>query len=258
MGKGAGGESNHRGTESAEAVKAGIFTEANEGNEETRKDKTMADKPMLFSGPMVRALLEGRKTQTRRIVKLPKRKGIEFKFQGAFKDGGVGSPFQSGEYLHVPFRITADGQNAWRENTSERVFSLIEIGARIWVREAFRVPDGYDQLSPKELSPICPVEYIADNKTHEDFNGRYRHGRFMPKWASRITLEVTAVRVERLQDISQEGALAEGVEQLFDPKVNDSWLAVDYYQSLWESIHGEGSWNDNPWVWVYEFKRVKP
>lgn len=206
------------------------------------------ERPIIFSGPMVRAILDGRKTQTRRVVKLPKAKGLEFRWSNAHADPGVGG----GAYMHVEFRYVED---LW-EGCCHRIYCPYgEIRDRLWVRETWGVYDGREGTNS--------VEYKADNQPKSV--GRWRPSIHMPRWASRITLEITGIRVERLQDISEKDAKAEGVERLSDGFHDysgelDGQLgqATTSFCTLWQSIHGPYSWNANPWVWVVEFRRVKP
>lgn len=191
-------------------------------------------RPILFSAPMVRALLDGSKTQTRRIVKpqpthfnpvgVPRR---------AVPTGGPS------DVIRCPY-----GQP----------------GDRLWVREAYRTVAEADALPPRELTPAHRIWYEADTP-HQPGAGKLRPGMFMPRWASRITLEITGVRVERLQDISEIDALAEGVRRysmLEQIQAGQDRWARHAYRSLWEQINGPGSWDANPFVWVVEFKRATP
>jgi len=214
----------------------------------------MKERPILFSGEMVRAILEGRKTQTRRIVKLPKQKGLRFRWKGALVDGGEKSPFKSGQYLHIPFRCIADGKKGWNEGMTHREFCPHGIpGDHLWVRENHK-------FNGTLAGPRCT--YRADNteKWFEDApdnskawladDDNWRPSIFLPRWASRITLEIVKVRVERLQDISERDAIEEGIER-------DAMCGpCSWHQMLWEKINGKGSWAKNPWVWVIEFKRI--
>ena len=200
----------------------------------------MKERPMLFSGPMVRALLAGTKTQTRRVVKIPQR------MEGFTSPAGALVDFD------CPY-----GQP----------------GDRLWVREACRAHEITDAEHDGVHLPnpgTDGVVYLADGAFREIENtpeasekwislSSYR-GKdcatvppiHMPRWASRITLEITNVRVERLQQISVQDALAEGVqregEYLDMPRMA--------YKSLWEQINGAGSWDANPFVWVIEFRRA--
>lgn len=156
----------------------------------------MKERPILFSGPMVRAILDGRKTQTRRLIK--------------------------------PGRPCPYGQ----------------AGERMWVREAWgRHPESHT------------IVYKADADRPPHFIGKscepkWRPSIHMPRAYSRILLEITGVRRERLHDISNGDALAEGVE----PRLGHS--AAYCFSLLWESIHGPNAWDVNPWVWVIEFKKL--
>ncbi|HBN8340773.1 TPA: hypothetical protein L3704_000130 [Pseudomonas aeruginosa] len=205
----------------------------------------MKERPILFSGPMVRAILEGRKTVTRRVVK------PQPDFLGSMVDPNT--PFKTLDAgLHA--RITCPhGQP----------------DDRLWVREAWAADAQVDAIAPRDLSQGEPIWYPADFSVRQTgcsmiSKGRGRPSIHMPRWASRILLEITAVRIERLQDISEKQALAEGVELEGEGvcwagaagTASDS--PVESFRLLWELINGAGSWNANPWVWVVEFKRVTP
>ena len=183
----------------------------------------MTDRPILFSAPMVRAILAGTKTQTRRVVK-PAHK--------AWMDQPV--THQLGEWDKRPLPYGKPGD-------------------RLWVRETWQAVSGNDRARHIMTHPRPDrgwLEYAATPRDDEPAY-KWRPSIHMPRWASRITLEVTGVRVERLQDISEADAISEGT-----PFPCGGW--VGGYQKLWESIHGPGSWDLNPWVWVVEFKRVTP
>ena len=188
----------------------------------------MKEKPILFSALMVRALLAGTKTQTRRIVKPPPK---------------WASASCAGVDFGCPYGVPSD---------------------RLWVREAWAVPHPLDHLKPSEVPQGAALVYYAAT---ENLGGLLkRQSLFMPRWASRITLELTAVRVERLQEISEADARAEGspcVDEFSGREVlfPDHSKAGSFrlgYSVLWESINGAGSWAVNPWVWVLSFKRISP
>lgn len=192
----------------------------------------MKERPIIFSGAMVRALLAGTKTQTRRVVKpLP----ITLN--------------RDTNSLEVDDENIANGRFA-----KQVPCPYGQPGDRLWVREAhwwFKdEPDHETGYYPPKLT-VEDVEYRADG---DDVRKVWRPSIFMPRWASRITLEVTSVRVERLQDISRGDAMAEGcpfpnLAQGDDPR--------RWYAHLWDEIHGEGSVEANPWVWVVEFRSVE-
>ena len=189
---------------------------------------------------MVRAILDGRKTQTRRVVK------------GAEKE-----TWQGGECgIRDPYVYWNIGGRAHRCPYGQP-------GDRLWVREAW---------APlfEEDTGFCGVRFAAGGMAEEDKRAgeyldgtdRWRSPVCMPRWASRITLELVSVRVERLNEISEEDAIAEGIAR-FD----GAWASYDKimwrytapensFRSLWQSINGPGSWAENPWVWVVEFRRV--
>ena len=175
----------------------------------------MKTRPILFSAPMVRALLEGRKTQTRRIVKF-----------GTLPDGNTNNK--------APIGLCPYGK----------------VGDFLWVRETWALAS--------RATDLAKVYYKAhENASHTEFHEfvddakvgkyqptwpRFKPSIHMPRWASRITLEITGVRVERLQDCSEADALAEGAK----PDMP--------YGTIWKAINGQESWDANPWVWVIEFK----
>lgn len=169
----------------------------------------MKERPILFQGAMVRALLAGTKTQTRRVCKLEVRAGMpEPEWQSLLKLCPYGQP-----------------------------------GDRLWVRESF---------SPYEHREGC--WYWADGRIAAHDCTKPKPSIHMHRWFSRITLEVTGVRAERLQNISDADALAEGVDRT---NTSIPGYARQRYEKLWESINGADSWAANPWVWVVEFKRLE-
>ena len=194
------------------------------------------ERPILFSGLMVRAILEGRKTQTRRIVKC------------LVSDGAV-----------FGVRPMIDEPGMWLYNG--RVFPCPygKPGDRLWVRETFSV------------CVDSNIFYKADGKPDPWDGIKWKPSIHMPRVASRITLEITGVRVEQLQDITNADCVAEGIEPIGDEqtikgtgftvqagRLNDRYSTVrQLYSELWESINGPGAWNANPWVWVVEFKRLE-
>lgn len=216
----------------------------------------MKERPILFSAPMVRAILDGRKTQTRRTVK----------------------PQPDGRHCRVDFehgflKESSMLGGCWSVSRKQ-LCPYGKPGDRLWVRETWKYldwtedgcpyiaykADGTDTLRPvNDERWIERVEDVwADLSSSENYSvdncasdRRWRPSIHMPRWASRITIEITGIRVERLHAIRAEDALAEGVE----------WDGMyehprDNFISLWESINGHGSWDANPWVWVVEFKRV--
>jgi hypothetical protein len=216
----------------------------------------MTERPILFSAPMIRALLAGTKTQTRRVVKPQPQ-----------PNGGAGlSPV-------APYK-NSQGNWAWvlaatGHGSGGNLFACPygQPGDRLWVREAWRTTgdDGRcDDMPPRDLQPHS-VWYEANGMAPRDeCTGKLRPSMFMPRWASRILLEVTGVRVERLQAISEADCWAEGIERSKESPTQASTIFSDYasprtaYMHLWESINGPGSWDANPWVWAVSFRRLKP
>lgn len=188
----------------------------------------MADRPILFSGPMVRALLAGTKTQTRR-------------FLTAWTD-------------EPPAYAGAGSVVALDENEREYRWPRTHaVGDRLYVREHWRTGGQHDHIAPRDLPQEWaePIGYIADEAPNTiSRTGRFRQGMHMPRWASRLTLTVSVVRVERLQDCSEADARAEGTPP-YQPPADQP--AVEKYRAIWEAINGPGSWEANPWVAAYTF-----
>jgi hypothetical protein len=225
------------------------------------------ERPILFSAPMIQAILAGRKTQTRRIVK-PVGKDEGFVLADLLGDSWW--PFRS--YDGESFD---DGSGC--EVAIECPYG--KIGDRLYVKEAWKTRAMFDNMKPVDIGKRVgkDVLYLADNVftdisgcRDEFVAGRYRHARFMPRWASRITLEIENVRVQRVQEISEEDARAEGIESVVDGTVGRTWkLHGDLerlnqwtkdprwaFQCLWNSING--NWDENPWCWAIGFREVRP
>jgi hypothetical protein len=127
-------------------------------------------------------------------------------------------------------------------------------GDRLWGREAFSGPRHQERHPPRDWHSTDPIHYWADGNPARGDWTKPRPGMFMPRWASRLTLEVVAVRVERLNEISVADAIAEGIPR-GGPENPDGIERVEY-RRLWESLNGAGSWDANPWVWCVEFRRA--
>lgn len=205
------------------------------------------EKPILFSAPMVNAILEGRKTQTRRIIK--HHETIE-EIRPVMRC--IENEYDWGKYI-----IT----DALGEDF---VFKpKYQAGDTLWVRETFAHTS---QLNLHPSDENCGYVYRADGQPWDEYEGwKWKPSIFMPREASRIRLKVKDVRVERLQDISEEDAIAEGIVDTgfgylpYMKKSNNKVepTARDAFWSLWAGINGKESWDINPWVWVYNFERVE-
>lgn len=192
------------------------------------------DRPILFSAPMVLSILYGyRKGQTRRLAKL--------------SDAGLVG--RRGHQWHVddPGATAACPYGA--------------IGDRLWVRETWAHSI---HAACSERDEDGPFVYAADGNREATIDGRWRPSIHMPRHASRISLEITDVRLQRLHDISESDAVAEGVSYSLDIDAG-AWCgasdrlwgtAREAFRDLWESIHGNGSWAANPWVWALTFRRL--
>lgn len=226
----------------------------------------MKERPILMNGAMVRATLDGRKTQTRRAVKVqsPHWKRVVHVLWG--KLAAVISCRQPVDTAWVGFDVgSPSGQHYYKCPYGQP-------GDRLWVRETWGVADSW-LLGGEPVEPPRCIAYRSDlaarcfdpeydvNTSDWGWSGmKWKPSIHMPRWASRILLEIVSVRVERLQDISEEDAKAEGVE-LNDWYMGDPPPCAPFkhgYSQLWESINGLGSWDANPYVWVIEFRRIKP
>lgn len=231
----------------------------------------MRERPIIFSGPMVRAILEGRKTQTRRKLKAdmadllsPNASNIRV------TNGRVVCDWRGGVYsLAVTCPYGAPGDRLWvRETWNLCLPELVVPGEFVKKGEG-----GYSHQ----------VVVYGAGQTHDTHpehpewgKMRWRPSIHMPRWASRITLEITGVRVERLQKISEEDAMAEGIERVGGPTSCNPWrnyqlgtpgemsmhcsFAARSFQTLWSTIHaadGPDGWAANPWCWVIEFKKLE-
>ncbi len=200
-------------------------------------------RPILFNGSMVRAILAGKKTQTRRIMKPQPDHELE----------------RLGECEDMLFGVRQNGKiGVWRSPFGNA-------GDRLWVRETWAVVPHVTDNGPKHRAKGdgTGATWRADWDGNPS-GFKWKPSIHMPRWASRITLEITDVGVERLNDISEADASAEGVERIdlgpthlhgmpVHPYTSYYWEA---FKALWESINGKGSWEKNPWVWVVSFERV--
>ncbi|MEQ9830587.1 hypothetical protein [Pectobacterium versatile] len=207
----------------------------------------MKERPIIFNGDMVRAILDGRKTQTRRMVK-PTPDYPQILETRLAESGCVFA-------VHANRHHASEGRFRW-----DCPFG--QPGDRLWVREAFRVMGkatdvarlmykASERNSFTESTRTVPVDVCTKQSSQ-----KWTPSIHMPRWASRITLEITDVRVEKLKHIPRDGIIAEGypVERATDGGYYDPFL---WYRDLWESIYGAGSWQTNPWIWVIEFKRME-
>lgn len=213
------------------------------------------ERPILFSAPMVRAIRDGSKTQTRRIIKAPWLSG-EYFYSGEITTD-LGYPESQGN-VWVGFRHDPQWQSCDPIGSAAYVkCPQGKVGDRLWGRETHYI-----------VGESRQVFYRADDSNNFGdpfhWHGGWKPSIFMPRWASRIDLEITGIRVERLQDISEEDAKAEGApgyeEGIDSPPPEDgeySWSHIASFRSLWRSINGHDSWGLNPWVWVLEFKRIE-
>jgi len=209
----------------------------------------MNEKPILFSGGMVRAILDGTKTMTRRVVKKPAWSPMSQEMFYAGIDLGVREKMK---FTNCPYGKPGDG---------------------LWVRETWATGWNTMHTQPSKITPGTYVEYKAGPPTLFSSNFyKWRSPIYMPRWASRITLEVISVRVERVQDISEEDAIAEGCSgepcdhpNPVMPGACEDCMNSGYqyppgleFLDLWDSINAKRGypWESNPWVWAVDFKKV--
>ncbi|MBI6666982.1 hypothetical protein B1F73_23685 [Pseudomonas syringae] len=223
------------------------------------------ERPILFSAPMVRAILEGRKTVTRREVKKPAAldclaAGFEPAFLALPGNADLSPYGRAGDRLWLRETwsdVNLQGAPGIAYRADGDVRDLMEDASFLNEDGAFN----YDDPRSKPYQFACWSEDLLGGK-----EGRWRPSIHIPRWASRILLEITDVRVERLQDISEDQAKAEGIRLYTDHAELGEWWHVDgietysadprkSFELLWTSVGGD--WNANPWVWVVEFKRVR-
>ncbi len=230
----------------------------------------MKERPVLFSAPMVRAILDGRKTVTRRIV----------------KDQPDYPVFIAGDPVTPRFSVEGREAEAVGQFLTRCPYGIP--GDRLWVRETFVIEDTREywaEIKSRDGLPADrPVKWIDDDyfgrrpliphyratepEPHivreetmtgpDDDRTRWMPSIFMPRWASRIDLEIVGVRVERLQEITHEDAIAEGCPGGHGSIAGYAYSAtpIEHFRAVWETINGAGSWEANPWGWVVEFKRI--
>ncbi len=201
----------------------------------------MKSSPILFKPEMVRAILDGTKSQTRRLVEI--------------------SQGMTVVETAVGLRVVPDGFEGDDELNCADIplVPKYEVGQRLWVKETYSISDRLDDMKPSEVSAAVSVYYHADKSwrgTPREV-GKTRVSIHMTRWASRIKLEVTCVRVERLQEISATDAWAEGVRCDCTSPTPQCAGNIGKYRELTDRINGAGHWDLDPWVWVIDFKVLK-
>jgi len=218
----------------------------------------MREHPILMSGEMIRAILDGRKTQTRRVMNPQPPEWVLIQFAQSF--------------LKWP---PSEGNNRvfrWGMNTYSPKCRYGRPGHRLWVRETWHTDTtnlDRAQAEHEDAISLSPISYRADTAFHSDLMPEdvlpvdagwcWRPSIHMPRWASRLMLEVVSVKVERIKDISPMDCIAEGITRSTSPYFSDR--ADDertWFRDLWDSINAKRGfgWDVNPWVWVVEFKKV--
>lgn len=209
----------------------------------------MTEHQIIFSAPMVRAILDGRKTMTRRVLKpqpVPFRLGAD----GSGPECEVSAVTLQDEKPRIALGRVITAQNATRWAP----------GDRLWVRETWRTLQKWDDDPPRRLmADIDKIDYAADGFPRNPLWawGRTRASLHMPRWASRITLLVTDVRVERVRDIRDADAEQEDVEAILVPPDGGSVPHVEGFIALWTHLYGADAWERNDWVSVTKFERIE-
>lgn len=217
----------------------------------------MKERPILFSAPMVRACLDDTKSQTRRALRVQPPVGTEWM-----------NTYHHPKDAERPYWWAGAGGDLLDFSTP---CPYGQPGDRLWVRESW-MPDppcdgtwGYTAWAGSRIGQIAAVPERFQHPAFCNYRASWLHGTdglrwtpgiHMPRWASRITLEVTSVRVERLQDISEKDAWAEGCEG-YDDDVTGGKSGYSEFHDLWEQINGPESWAANPWVWCVSFRRLE-
>ncbi|MBS4566893.1 hypothetical protein [Klebsiella pneumoniae] len=224
----------------------------------------MKERGMIFNGEMVRAILDGRKTQTRRPIKWKQTRFTEI---GEREDGSKWPWSEDAEHacdFWHPCPFGAVGDRIWVRETWQAIHDYCDENGHVDERR-------YARSIPRHRGNYWhPVyEEAWGNESREDREFPWRPSIHMPRWASRILLEITDVRVERLNDISEQDSMSEGIDAdrlaesqdnydcIADHNMTGRPTATGAFKCLWESIYGEESWKANSWVWVIEFKRVE-
>lgn len=189
-------------------------------------------KSRIFKPELAQAIFEGRKTQTRRIIKPQPPEWFK-----------VYWPPKEGDWIC----------GVHHTGESYDLKSPLQVGDRFYVKETWATAEIFDSFKPSEI-PKTAKAFYKDNPNLL-IAGKWRSPLFMPEWAARSICEVTGVRVEQVQDITEEDAIAEGAEPE-NAQVNcEGGAYKNGFVNIWNEIHGEDSWDNNPWVWVYEFKK---
>lgn len=237
----------------------------------------MTDRPILFSAPMVRALLDGRKTQTRRVLKdVPTSPGddalnpnCQIRHEHAYLDAYCSAN-------RTPLNPRGMSSKwCWWTRDDRQCLPVFDVrfapGNRLWVKETWRTEARHDAVKPTELPRDALISFDADylQEPNDGCRGRTRVSIHMPRWASRLTLTMTDVRVQRLQQISEADCIAEGPPELREMRglgrPLDGVMVVDpaqphvgmaprtWYRELWDAINGLGAWDADPWIVALTF-----
>lgn len=214
----------------------------------------MKERPILFNTAMVQAILSGRKTQTRRPVPA---------WQQPSETEGPHDQFPDSRFISIAqrdprygFGVFGANAEACMDNYNKDFKSLCPFGAigdRLWVRESFRLFDASDECCCSDFPCCCPrTGSPVYRATHDDGDSKWKPSIHMPRSACRIILEITRVGVERLHDISESDAAAEGFDIPAAPGQGWKFNAKHNFKFTWDKIYQ--NWGENPWVWVVEFK----
>ena len=207
--------------------------------------EAVKERPIIFKGEMVRAILEGRKTQTRRLIKP--------------------QPEIVGDHVITCLHWKGENYGSIRGNAQDAMKTQSpygQVGDRLWVRETWaKYPNAmriaYKADMTAHIRTLVPDAFLPQPVTDIP---KWKPSIHMPRWASRITLEITEVRVERVQEINAHDAVVEGIfwgVSLCQSDTGYDKAVIDKFHELWDSIHGSNAWERNDWVWVISFKRIQ-
>lgn len=227
----------------------------------------MKERLIPYAPDMVRAKRAGLKSQTRRIAPVSE---LDIHSHG---NGMVSWRVKFSKPIRGVLASHSGGKFSEEQARSIIASQFCPYGKPgdiLLTREAWRTRPVYDSRAPRDIRESAPIWYEADGPAPDLYNGRYRHARFMCRWMCRDRDEITAVRIERLQDISEEDAIAEGIRTMTGPRghrfenafhpddYSNAWeFPSNAYRALWEKINGRDSWDLNPWVWVVSFRRIE-
>lgn len=213
------------------------------------------ERPILFNSEMVRAILDGRKTQTRRVMR--RQPDAVERFKHGEETTDTDAQYAVLRCYNTPKFFKGCNSGWFADAKYKTPFNEFNVGDHLWVRETFAVVPESAYRHSQIVQTISPddAEKAAIYKQNFNLSSsglKWKPSIHMPRWAARILLEITKIRVERLNDISEADCLKEGIGS---PLLRD--CKKPKFMDLWKSVYGEAAWDENPWVWVVEFKVIE-